>query len=317
MELQRAVLLAGLLVEVASKSSESVGQQPECCVDLVDVNTTCQSTSPCGPGCYRHRNEDGSISCIRCRNGTYHGSECRGRTSLPGRPAAPPTGPAWPASRRGASSPSSGGTATGWGTHFPVNRSTGTPGRPDFGGPQVAASLFLGTFFISSGLILSVAGFFYLKRTSKLPKVFYGRNKAPALQPGEAVSNQKDGLSAPVSWASVLGAACTSHCAFSPFQGCYDSPATVLRHLECKFLALAPWGRHNKCPRTATAGLEATEMHSVPAQEARGQKSRWGVGALLPESPGEGLSCLLRPLVAPGVPGLVATPLQPLSPIFT
>ncbi|XP_030181409.1 uncharacterized protein C1orf159 homolog isoform X1 [Lynx canadensis] len=228
MELQRAVLLAGLLVEVASKSSESVGQQPECCVDLVDVNTTCPSTSPCGPGCYRHRNEDGSISCVRCRNGTYHGSECRGRTSLPGRPAAPPTGPAWPASRRGASSPSSGGTAAGWGTHFPVNRSTGTPGRPDFGGPQVAASLFLGTFFISSGLILSVAGFFYLKRTSKLPKVFYGRNKAPALQPGEAVSNQKDGLSAPVSWASVLGATCTSHCAFSPFQGCYDSPATVL-----------------------------------------------------------------------------------------
>uniref|UniRef100_A0A8C8XWY4 Uncharacterized protein n=1 Tax=Panthera leo TaxID=9689 RepID=A0A8C8XWY4_PANLE len=244
MELQRAVLLAGLLVEVASKSSESAGQQPECCVDLVDVNTTCQSTSPCGPGCYRHRNEDGSISCVRCRNGTYHGSECRGRTSLPSRPAAPPTGPAWPASRRGASSPSSGGTATGWGTHFPVNRSTGTPGRPDFGGPQVAASLFLGTFFISSGLILSVAGFFYLKRTSKLPKVFYGRNKAPALQPGEAVSNQKDGLSAPVSWASVLGAACTSHCAFSPFQGCYDSPATVLRyvspHLRVKDFKIVP-----------------------------------------------------------------------------
>lgn len=45
------------------------------------------------------------------------------------------------------------------------------------GSPQVAASLFLGTLFISSGLILSVAGFFYLKRTSKLPKVFYGRNK--------------------------------------------------------------------------------------------------------------------------------------------
>lgn len=54
------------------------------------------------------------------------------------------------------------------------------------GGPQVAASLFLGTFLISSGLILSVAAFFYLKRASKLPKVFYGRNRAPALQPGEA-----------------------------------------------------------------------------------------------------------------------------------
>ncbi|XP_039104217.1 uncharacterized protein C1orf159 homolog isoform X3 [Hyaena hyaena] len=230
MALQRAILLAGLLVEVASKSSENVGQQPECCVHLGDVNTTCRGTNPCGPGCYRHQNEDGSISCIQCGNGTHHRAECRGR------PAAPPTRPTWPASHRGAASPSSGGTVTGWGTQFPVNRSTGTPGRPDFGsnmavamphacvsgseshlptgnlralspqspsrapshgpnqpvltpwGPQVAASLFLGTFFISSGLILSVAGFFYLKRTSKLPKVFYGRNKAPALQPGEAAA---------------------------------------------------------------------------------------------------------------------------------
>ncbi|XP_070367489.1 uncharacterized protein C1orf159 homolog isoform X2 [Equus asinus] len=123
MALQRAVLLAGLLVEVASKSSDSAGQQPECCVDVVDVNATCPGTSLCGPGCYRHWNEDGSISCVQCRNGTYNSSECRGR------------------------------------------------------GPQVAASLFLGTFFVSSGLILSVAGFFYLKRASRLPRVFYRRNK--------------------------------------------------------------------------------------------------------------------------------------------
>ncbi|XP_070111362.1 uncharacterized protein C1orf159 homolog isoform X3 [Equus caballus] len=134
MALQRAVLLAGLLVEVASKSSDSAGQQPECCVDVVDVNATCPGTSLCGPGCYRHWNEDGSISCVQCRNGTYNSSECRGR------------------------------------------------------GPQVAASLFLGTFFVSSGLILSVAGFFYLKRASRLPRVFYRRNKVPALQPGEAAA---------------------------------------------------------------------------------------------------------------------------------
>ncbi|XP_036918158.1 uncharacterized protein C1orf159 homolog isoform X2 [Sturnira hondurensis] len=125
MALQRAVLLAGLLVEVASKSSESVGQQPECCVDVVDANTTCPGTSLCGP-------------------------------------------------------------AAGQGTQPPVNRNTGTPGQPSLGGPQVAASLFLGTFFLSSSLILSVAGFFYLKRASKLPRLCYGRNKAPALQPGEA-----------------------------------------------------------------------------------------------------------------------------------
>ncbi|XP_008567908.1 PREDICTED: uncharacterized protein C1orf159 homolog isoform X2 [Galeopterus variegatus] len=159
MALQRLTLLAGLLVRVASKSTESAAQQPECCVDVVDINGTCPGTSLCGPGCYRRWNADGSVSCIRCRNGTfpaYNGSECR---SLAGR-----------------------------GSQFPMNRSAGTPGRPYYGGPHVAASLFLGTFFISAGLILSVAGFFYLKRSSKLPRVFYRKNKAPALQPGEAVA---------------------------------------------------------------------------------------------------------------------------------
>ncbi|XP_032718999.1 uncharacterized protein C1orf159 homolog isoform X1 [Lontra canadensis] len=170
MALQRAVLLAGLLVEVAGKSSESAGQQPECCVDVLDVNTTCGGTNLCGPGCYRHRSEDGSVHCVRCRNGTYS-SECSGR------PVAPPAGPTWPTSHRGAASPSSGGTVAGWGAQFPVNRSTGMPGQPNLGSPQVAASLFLGTLLVSSGLILSVAGCFYLKRTSTLPKVFYGRGK--------------------------------------------------------------------------------------------------------------------------------------------
>ncbi|XP_036918154.1 uncharacterized protein C1orf159 homolog isoform X1 [Sturnira hondurensis] len=127
MALQRAVLLAGLLVEVASKSSESVGQQPECCVDVVDANTTCPGTSLCGP-------------------------------------------------------------AAGQGTQPPVNRNTGTPGQPSLGGPQVAASLFLGTFFLSSSLILSVAGFFYLKRASKLPRLCYGRNKGRGDPPATVLS---------------------------------------------------------------------------------------------------------------------------------
>ncbi|XP_026966429.1 uncharacterized protein C1orf159 homolog isoform X6 [Sagmatias obliquidens] len=127
------------------KRPEPQGQQPKCCVDVVDTNATCPGTNLCGPGCYGHRAEDGTVSCIRCRNGTHNSSECRGFAA--------------------------------WGAHFPMNRSTGMPGRPSFGGPQVAASLFLGTFLISSGLILSVAAFFYLKRASKLPDVFYGRNK--------------------------------------------------------------------------------------------------------------------------------------------
>ncbi|XP_054577121.1 uncharacterized protein C1orf159 homolog isoform X3 [Eptesicus fuscus] len=158
MALQRAILLAGLLVEVASKSSDSAGQQSKCCVDMVDANTTCPGASLCGPGCFRRWNADGSASCVRCRNGTHSSSECRG--------------------------------LAGQGTQSPANRSTGTPGRPSPGGPRVAASLFLGTFLVSSGLILAVAGFFYLKRSSKLPRLCYGRNRAPALQPSEACGSR-------------------------------------------------------------------------------------------------------------------------------
>eukprot|EP00073_Rattus_norvegicus_P036736 XP_008762585.1 PREDICTED: uncharacterized protein C1orf159 homolog isoform X2 [Rattus norvegicus] len=159
MALQCLMLLTGLVVGGMSKSTESKAQQPECCMDVVDVNATCLGTGLCGPGCYRHWNADGSASCVRCWNGTlptYNGSECR--------------------------------ILTGRGMQFPMNRSTGTPGQPHFGGPHVAASLFLGTLFISTGLILSVAGFFYLKRSSKLPEVFYRRDRAPVLQPGETAA---------------------------------------------------------------------------------------------------------------------------------
>lgn len=45
------------------------------------------------------------------------------------------------------------------------------------GGPGVAASLLLGTLLISLFLILSVASFFYLKRSNRLPNIFYRRNK--------------------------------------------------------------------------------------------------------------------------------------------
>uniref|UniRef100_F7GVI1 Chromosome 1 open reading frame 159 n=1 Tax=Callithrix jacchus TaxID=9483 RepID=F7GVI1_CALJA len=137
-------------------------QLPECCVDVVGVNASCPGASLCGPGCYRRWNADGSASCIRCGNGTlpaYNSSECR---SFAGR-----------------------------GAPLPMNRSSGTPGRPHTGAPRVAASLFLGTFFISSGLILSVAGFFYLKRSSKLPRVFYRRNKGAAMIPPPQPSVRK------------------------------------------------------------------------------------------------------------------------------
>uniref|UniRef100_A0A2K6QZQ7 Chromosome 12 C1orf159 homolog n=1 Tax=Rhinopithecus roxellana TaxID=61622 RepID=A0A2K6QZQ7_RHIRO len=197
MALRHLVFLAGLLVGVASKSMENMvtsnstvvintqaegtlsppglsslpvvkewalthtAQLPECCVDVVGVNASCPGASVCGPGCYRHWNADGSASCVRCGNATlpaYNGSECR--------------------SCRSARLPWRGGKEPGPPSFLPAQRWA----------PRVVASLFLGTFFISSGLILSVAGFFYLKRSSKLPRVFYRRSKAPALQPGEAAA---------------------------------------------------------------------------------------------------------------------------------
>lgn len=45
------------------------------------------------------------------------------------------------------------------------------------GGPTVAASLLLGTFLGSSGLILAVAAFFYLKRSSALAWLCHGTDK--------------------------------------------------------------------------------------------------------------------------------------------
>ncbi|XP_066522424.1 uncharacterized protein C1orf159 homolog isoform X2 [Hoplias malabaricus] len=55
----------------------------------------------------------------------------------------------------------------------------------NIGGPGVAASVLLGTLLISLFLILSVASFFYLKRSNRLPGVFYKRNKAFIFQPSE------------------------------------------------------------------------------------------------------------------------------------
>lgn len=52
------------------------------------------------------------------------------------------------------------------------------------GGPGVAASLLLGTLLISLFLILSVASFFYLKRSNRLPNIFYRRNKGKHMDAG-------------------------------------------------------------------------------------------------------------------------------------
>ncbi|XP_068271198.1 uncharacterized protein C1orf159 homolog [Nyctibius grandis] len=162
MEVPYVLLLTRLVAEVASKSTESSVSETECCVDTLDSNSSCPVTNQCSPGCYRRWNEDGSSSCIKCKNETlpvssvYNLTECR-NTGIRG-------------------------------MNFQMNISTVTPFIQNIGGPEVAASLILGTFFISLFLILSVASFFYLKRANKLPNVFYRRNKASVLQPSETVS---------------------------------------------------------------------------------------------------------------------------------
>ncbi|XP_071654391.1 uncharacterized protein C1orf159 homolog isoform X2 [Patagioenas fasciata] len=151
MEVLCVLLLTRLVAEVASKSTETLVSETECCVDMLDSNSSCPVTNQCSPGCYRRWNEDGSSSCIKCKNETlpvssvYNLTECR---------------------------------STGIrGMNFQMNISTVTPFMQNVGGPGVAASLILGTFFISLFLILSVAFFFYLKRANKLPNIFYRRNK--------------------------------------------------------------------------------------------------------------------------------------------
>lgn len=47
----------------------------------------------------------------------------------------------------------------------------------------MAASLFLGTFLVSSGLILAVAAAFYLKRTSALAWLCHGTDKGTSSGP--------------------------------------------------------------------------------------------------------------------------------------
>ncbi|XP_024998439.2 uncharacterized protein C1orf159 homolog isoform X2 [Gallus gallus] len=141
--------------------TEQLVSETECCVDMLESNSSCPVANQCSPGCYRRWNEDGSSSCIKCKNETlpvasvYNLTDCRNSIR---------------------------------GMNFQMNISTVTPFIQNIGGPEVAASLILGTFFISLFLILSVASFFYLKRANKLPNVFYRRNKASVLQPSETAS---------------------------------------------------------------------------------------------------------------------------------
>uniref|UniRef100_W5MKK9 Uncharacterized protein n=1 Tax=Lepisosteus oculatus TaxID=7918 RepID=W5MKK9_LEPOC len=130
--------------------------QSDCCRDALEMNGTCLINVHCDPGCCLLTMENSTYVCVpwtMVNRTQYNLMECS----------------------------SDDPNATVWLT----NTSTVAPVRPKIGGPGVAASLLLGTLFISLFLILTVAASFYLKRTNKLPSIFYRRNKASILQPSE------------------------------------------------------------------------------------------------------------------------------------
>ncbi|XP_042199626.1 uncharacterized protein C1orf159 homolog isoform X2 [Callorhinchus milii] len=130
----------------------------DCCIDLLDEFGLCPQSSLCHSDCYRHWFKNGSSTCIKCKNGTLaelsvNQTECINSSVSDEEKA--------------------------------ENPSTVVPTVNTIGRSAIVALLCLGTLFISLFLILSVAVFFYTKRSNILPHMFHQRNKASILQPSE------------------------------------------------------------------------------------------------------------------------------------
>ncbi|KAF7665463.1 hypothetical protein LDENG_00142500 [Lucifuga dentata] len=125
----------------------------ECCGEKQRVNTSCSNDTHCEPGCYLRVLENSNTVCIFCDAAAIDVENLTVCTYN------------YTVERK--------------------NHTTVTTVIPKIGGPGVAASLLLGTLLISLFLILSVALFFYLKRSNRLPSIFYRRNKAFIFQPSE------------------------------------------------------------------------------------------------------------------------------------
>lgn len=139
------IISAALYVLKIPETKALLDNSNDCCETIKRMNESCANVSLCEPG-PRHVQENGTTFCVSCAS-TEQGNS----TSL-------------------------NSTRT---NQIPVSLIT------VIGGPGVAASVLLGTLLISLGLILSVASFFYLKRSNRLPGVFYRRNKAFIFQPSE------------------------------------------------------------------------------------------------------------------------------------
>uniref|UniRef100_A0A3P8UK59 Si:ch211-157b11.12 n=1 Tax=Cynoglossus semilaevis TaxID=244447 RepID=A0A3P8UK59_CYNSE len=127
----------------------------ECCGDKLRGNGSCSNDTHCEPGCFLRvlNNNNNNTVCIFCDSASVdleNATVCTYNYTVDRR-----------------------------------NHTTVTTVNPTIGGPGVAASLLLGTLLISLFLILSVASFFYLKRSRRLPDIFYRRNKAFIFQPSE------------------------------------------------------------------------------------------------------------------------------------
>ncbi|XP_062259417.1 uncharacterized protein C1orf159 homolog isoform X2 [Platichthys flesus] len=117
----------------------------ECCNEKLRGNNSCSNDTHCEPGCFLRVLENSNTVCIICDSTSVdleNITVCSYNYTMERK-----------------------------------NHTTVTTVIPKIGGPGVAASLLLGTLLISLFLILSVASFFYLKRSNRLPGIFYRRNK--------------------------------------------------------------------------------------------------------------------------------------------
>ncbi|KAM8927560.1 uncharacterized protein C1orf159 homolog isoform 2-T2 [Pelodytes ibericus] len=158
------ILLGRFIMDSMGESEISVPWFSDCCSELLELNVSCPNDQRCSPGCYRLWTDDGRSTCIICKNETNLNLEITHNMSKECRNVSSRT------------------------VDLHTDIST-TPSVPhNLGNPGIAASLLFGTLFISLFLILSVASFFYLKRSQKLPEIFYRRNKASILEPSEMAS---------------------------------------------------------------------------------------------------------------------------------
>ncbi|XP_016109575.1 uncharacterized protein C1orf159-like isoform X2 [Sinocyclocheilus grahami] len=139
------ILSAALFVLEMPETKAQLENANDCCERIKRMNETCVNITHCDPGLLQVQ-ENSTTFCVSCDLTEQGNSTLLNNTRT---------------------------------SHILV------PLISVIGGPGVAASVLLGTLLISLGLILSVASFFYLKRSKRLAGVFYRHNKAFIFQPSE------------------------------------------------------------------------------------------------------------------------------------